>query len=90
MTVTNNSCPDCKKSYDKKPTRCACGWYLINEKKLNTNKFICHFVEFGKRCESTSSVALSPRDDKWFCGPHAERVRDDRYKKLTGENDDEE
>jgi hypothetical protein len=85
----NNTCPDCKKTYDKKPTRCVCGWYLVSENKANISKFICHFMEFEKKCEDPGTVALSPHDTEWFCGPHAERVRNDRYQKLIRGNGDE-
>lgn len=80
MTQTNNVCPDCKKTFSKPLERCICGWIRVDPKYISVSDYACRFVEFGKTCNRTGIIALSPRSNEWFCNEHAFRARENSYK----------
>lgn len=80
--MTVNACPECLKQYAEKPIRCACGWYLVEERKLK--KSLCHYMEKAQQCNEYGSVAISPRESVWYCSKHAELERAKRYDRILG------
>jgi hypothetical protein len=81
---TNNVCPDCKKSYEKMPERCICGWYLVKENKSNKDNGRCLYFEESGRCKELGSVALRAKSHDWYCGDHARKLREESYQRIQG------
>ena len=79
---TNNQCPDCKKSYEKMPKQCICGWYLINENKMTKDSQRCQYFEENDQCNKAGSVGLRAKSHEWFCSRHAEKIREESYQLI--------
>ncbi|OGT42644.1 MAG: hypothetical protein A3F13_06960 [Gammaproteobacteria bacterium RIFCSPHIGHO2_12_FULL_40_19] len=79
--MPDNICPACRKAYDRKPTRCICGWYLTSENKIAIKSSNCQYIENGKQCDKFGSVSFVIRGEDWFCGRHAHMLRNQSFKR---------
>lgn len=81
----NNICKECGKAYAKVPRRCMCGCYFIKQEikqeTQKTNSLLCHFIENGKQCPEIGSVTFKTKSTDWYCGPHAQFLREQSYKR---------
>ena len=77
--MSNNICPECRKIYANKPTRCVCGWYLTNENKTSFANFNCHYIVNGIQCDKLGTVSNNVRSNDWYCRDHAEKMKYPNY-----------
>ena len=78
---SNNVCQECKKTYDRVPKQCMCGWYFIKSEPQKNNPALCQHFPNGVQCDELGTVSLSIRGNTYYCGDHARELREKSYKK---------
>lgn len=78
--TSSNVCLECRKTYDKVPKRCMCGWYFVKPEIVSNDSRLCQDFTNGKQCKEVGSVSFKGIGEGWFCSGHAHMLREKSFK----------
>lgn len=72
----SRACPECGTPL-RKPKRCSCGWFLVEQFLKPQSDHRCEYQISGRRCPLPGTICSSPyANGPWYCSEHS-RVLDD-------------